>query len=82
MLSRTTPRLLTWGEGETEVLSMVREKLGCFVSVDLEPMRTTSVLSLLSLRKFAVNQDFISCRQVQREEEFYKTLTKNLQKIY
>ena len=47
---------------------MVRVKLGCLVSVDLEPMRTTSVLSLLSLRKFEVNQDLISCKQVQREE--------------
>ena len=46
---------------------MERVKLGCLESVDLEPMRTTSVLSLLSLRKFEVNQDLISCKQVQRE---------------
>ena len=47
---------------------MVRVKLGCWVSVNLEPMRTTSVLSLLSLRKFEVNQNLISCKQVLREE--------------
>lgn len=31
-------------------------------------MRTTSVLSLLSLRKLEVNQDLILCKQAQREE--------------
>jgi len=46
---------------------MVRVKLGCFVSVDLETMRTTSVLLLFNLRKFEVNQDLISCKQAQRE---------------
>ena len=43
-------------------------RLGCLVSVDLEAMRTTSVLSLLSFRKFAVNQCLISCKQELREE--------------
>ena len=37
------------------------------MSVDLEPMSTTSVLSLFSLRKFEVNHDLISCKQAQRE---------------
>ena len=46
---------------------MVRVKLGWLESENLEPMRTASVLSLLSLRKFEVNQDLISCRQEQRE---------------
>ena len=62
-----TPRLLTWGEGETEVLSIVMEKLSGFIWVDLVLMRRTSVLLLLSLRKLQVNQDFISCRQSERE---------------
>jgi hypothetical protein len=43
------------------------EKLSGFVRVDLVPMRRTSVLLLLSLRKLQVNQDFISCRQSERE---------------
>ena len=30
MLSRMTPRLLTWGEGEMEELLIVREKLSVF----------------------------------------------------
>lgn len=47
---------------------MVRVKLGCLLSVDLEAMRTTSVLSLLSLRKLEVNQDLMPCKQAQREE--------------
>ena len=47
---------------------MERVKLGCLVSVDLEPMRAISVLSLLSLRKWEGNQDLISCRQAQRLE--------------
>ena len=36
------------------------EKLSGFVLVDLVPMRRTSVLLLLSLRKLQVNQVFIS----------------------
>ena len=52
MLSRMTPRLFTWGEGETVELSMVREKLLVLDKVDLVPMRRISVLLLLSLRKF------------------------------
>ena len=67
VLSRTTPRLFTWGEGETEELSMERVRLGCFDNEDFEPMRSTSVLSLFNLRKLEVSQDLISCRQVQRE---------------
>lgn len=65
--SRTTPRLLTCGEGETDELPMVSVKLLVFERVDLNPMRRTSVLSLLSFRKLGVNHDFTSCRQAQRE---------------
>ena len=39
------------------------EKLSGFVKVDLVPMRSTSVLLLLSLRKLQVNQDLNSSRQ-------------------
>ena len=35
MLSRETPRLLTWGEGDTVELSMVREELSTLNRVDL-----------------------------------------------
>ena len=49
------------------MLSIVMEKMSGFVWVDLVPMRRTSVLLLLSLRKLQVNQDFISCRQSERE---------------
>ena len=59
MLSRITPRLLTWGEGETDELSIVREKLLVLDRADLVPMRRTSVLLLFNLRKFRVNQVFI-----------------------
>lgn len=48
VLSRITPRLLTWGEGETVELSMVIEKLLVLDKVDLLPMRRTSVLLLFS----------------------------------
>lgn len=47
---------------------MGRVKLGSLVRVDLEPMRTTSVLALFNLRKLEENQDLISCKQAQREE--------------
>jgi len=57
--SRMTPRLLTWGEGETEELSIVREKVSVLDKVDLLPMRRISVLSLFNLRKLFVNQDFL-----------------------
>ena len=63
-----TPRLLTCGEGETEELSIEREKLSALDSVDLVPMRRISVLSLFNFKKFEVNQDFISDRQLVREE--------------
>ncbi len=42
-------------------------KLGMLLIEDLEPMRRTSVLSLLSLRKLEENQDLISCKQTQSE---------------
>ena len=63
-----TPRLLTLGEGETEELSIEREKLSALDNVDLVPMRRISVLSLFNFKKFEVNQDFISDRQLVREE--------------
>ena len=69
VLSRTTPKLLTCREGQTEELSMGMVKLGVLVRVDLEPMRRTSVLSLLSFRKLEENQILISCKQSQREED-------------
>ena len=67
MLSRVTPRLLTWGQDETEELSIVREKLLVLDRVDLVPMRRTSVLLLFNLRKFRVNQVFISVMQSVRD---------------
>ena len=54
--STMTPRLFTWGEGETMELSIEREKLSTLSRVDLVPTKRISVLSLLSLRKFEVNQ--------------------------
>ena len=47
---------------------MVRVKLGCLESVDLEPMRTASVLLLFILRKLEVKKVLTSCRHAQREE--------------
>lgn len=51
MLSRTTPRLLTWGEGDTEEFSMVLDEVG------LVPLKRTLVL-LFNLRKVKLNQMF------------------------
>ena len=42
---------------------MVSVRLGVLLRVDLEPMRKSSVLLLLSLRKFFCIQDFKSVRQ-------------------
>ena len=67
VLSRMTPRLLTWGEGETVELSTVRDKLSVLDKVDLVPMRRISVLLLFNCRKFWVNQFFISDMQSVRE---------------
>ena len=47
---------------------MVRKKLSTLDRVDLVPTRRSSVLSLLSLRKFEVKQDLIPERQWVREE--------------
>lgn len=47
---------------------MGMEKLLILFRVDLVPTRRSSVLLLLSLRKFEVNQDLISWRQLVREE--------------
>ena len=67
MLSRMTPRLLTWGEGEIDEMSMQMEKLFILERVDLVPIRKISVLSQFSLRKFWENRDLISWRQSDRE---------------
>ena len=48
MLSRMTTRLLTWGDGETEELSMVSGKLSVLDRVDFVPIRRTSVLLLFN----------------------------------
>ena len=66
MLSSMTPRLLIWGEGETDELSIVREKRLVLEWI-LVPMRRTSVLLLFNLRKFRVNQVFISVMQSVRD---------------
>ena len=63
-----TPRLLTCGEGETVELPMVTEKLSVLDSVNLEPIRRISVLSVFNLRKLEDNQDFMSVRQSARDE--------------
>lgn len=56
-----TPRLLTREEEWTvELILMV--KLLHVLSVDGVPIRRTSVLELLSLRKLEENHAFISCR--------------------
>ena len=62
-----TPRLLTWGEGETDELSMEMDKLFILERLDLVPIRSISVFSQLSLRKFWENQDLISWRQSEME---------------
>ena len=66
--SRMTPRLFTWGEGETMELSNEREKLSTLSRDDLVPTKGISVLLLLSLRKFEVNQVCTSERQSVRDE--------------
>ena len=66
--SRMTPRLFTWGEGETMELSNEREKLSTLSRDDLVPTKRISVLLLLSLRKFEVNQVCTSERQSVRDE--------------
>ena len=63
-----TPRLLTWGEGETVVLSMVREKLSVLDNVDLVPMRRTSVyLYIMRLE-----------REREREREIYRDIYRDI----
>ena len=52
MGSRITPRLRAMGEEEMIELSMVSKMGPVLLRVDLVPMRRSSVLSLLSLRKF------------------------------
>lgn len=42
--------------------SIIRVLLVCLVCMDLEDLRKTLVLSLLSLRKRGVKEDFISCK--------------------
>ena len=55
--SRITPRLRARGEIE---LSMVSEMGLVLLRVDLVPMRSSSVLSLLNLRKFWDSHVFIA----------------------
>ncbi len=57
-----TPKYLAWREWETEEPSMDREKLQDLERLELVPIRSTSVLLPLSLRKLAENQLFISWR--------------------
>ena len=56
MGSNITPRLRAWVEGETGVPSMVSVRLGFLLRVDLELMRRSTVLLLLSLRKLCCIQ--------------------------
>ncbi len=49
-------------------LSMGIEKFLDLFNVDLVPIRSCSVLLLFNLRKFEVNQDFMSRRQLVRED--------------
>ena len=58
------PRLRARGEGVMVALSMVSEMGPDVRRVDLVPMRRSSVLSALSLRKLWVNHDFIAEMQV------------------
>ncbi len=44
------------------------EKLWSLFNVDLVPIRRSYVLLLFNLRKFEVNQDFVSTRQLLRED--------------
>ncbi len=69
VLSRTTPKLLTWVDEEIIELSTEREKLLDFNKLDFVPTRRTSVLSVFSLRKLRENQDLISSKQPKKEEE-------------
>ena len=59
-----TPRLRARGEGVTVEVSMVSEMGPVLLTVDLVPMRRSSVLSLLSLRELRVSHAFIVEMQV------------------
>ncbi len=67
VLSKMTPKFLTWREGETEEPSMDREKLQDLERLELVVIRSTSVLLPLRLRKWAENQLFILWRQLVRQ---------------
>ena len=58
------PRLRTRGEGVMVDESMVRDTGPALLSMDLVPMRRSSVLLLLSLRKLCAIHDFIVEMQV------------------
>ena len=58
------PRLRARGDGVMVASSIVMEMGPDLLSVDLVPMRRSSVLSLLSLRKLWVSQVFIAEMQV------------------
>lgn len=47
-------------------LLMDMEKVLSIAKVDLVPMRMTSVLSLLSLKKLSENHDLVSSKQLDR----------------
>lgn len=64
MLSRMTPRLLIWGEGD---ISMVRENALVLDEVDSVPLKRSLVLLLFNLRRFKMNQTFSSEIQSVRE---------------
>ncbi len=69
VLSRTTPRVLNWVDGEILELSIESEKLLDFDKLDLVPTRRPSVLSVFSLRKLRENLDLISSKQPKREKK-------------
>ena len=62
--SRITPRLRARGEGVMIEESMVSETGTVLLRVDLVPIRMSSVLSLLSLRKLWVSHVFMVEMQV------------------
>ena len=62
-----SPWLLTWGEGETKELSIVKEKLSDFVKVDFSANKEKLFYHCWVWENCRENQDFISCRQSEKE---------------
>lgn len=77
VLSRMTPRLLTWGDGWTLELSVIGEKQCRSAKVDLVPTRRTLVLSLLSLRKLYEIQDLIKIFDINGRWSLYADIIWN-----